>query len=81
MSYTFDDAVHVLGLDLTDDDMSPESEYQDIPPGDPNGYRYEIRILWDGDPEFAPWYASTFGALARKHVPGVIVEYTDYQQQ
>jgi hypothetical protein len=81
MSYTFDDAVHVLGLDLLTDDDAPPSEWDDVEPGpDLGGHQYTVTIEWDGDPVYAPWLASIFQGLARRHVDGCVVTYQDHTE-
>ena len=80
--FTFDDAVHVLGLDdyLRSDDDSG-AEWVDYGPQEmTDGYQHTVTIAWDGAAGDAKWYASTFAALAQKHIPGVVVTYTDAQQ-
>lgn len=77
MGSTFDDAVHVLGLDLTDDDVPPDTYDYTDPGGPDNGQQFTLTIEWDGDPMLARWYASTLATLARNHVEGCVVTFTD----
>lgn len=79
MSYTFDDAVHILGMDITDDDV-PADDFDYTDPGQDQdaGHRYEVTIAWDGNPADAKWYATAFGGLARRRIEGCVVTFVDH---
>lgn len=79
MGYTFDDAVHVLGMDeylRSDDDTG--AEWVDYgPQDDETGQQHQLLIAWDGDPGDAKWYASAIAGLAGRRIEGCVVTYTD----
>lgn len=81
--FTFDDAVHILGMDFEDDDR-PNDDWDDLFAGMDDlaetGQRHVVTIAWDGDAEMATWYVSIFAALAGRHIDGVTVTYTDTMQ-